>query len=57
MEPLRARTLPDLVRAGAEHHGDREAIVDGPARLSSAGLALPRNASGKVLKTTLRAEV
>ncbi|MET7422966.1 FadD3 family acyl-CoA ligase [Dactylosporangium sp. NPDC005555] len=39
MEPLRARTLPDLVRAGAEHHRDREAIVDGPVRLTYAGLA------------------
>ncbi|MFC5004920.1 FadD3 family acyl-CoA ligase [Dactylosporangium cerinum] len=39
MEPLSARTLPDLVRAGAEHHGDREAIVDGPVRLTYAGLA------------------
>ncbi|MDG6106374.1 FadD3 family acyl-CoA ligase [Dactylosporangium aurantiacum] len=39
MEPLRARTLPELVRAGAEHHGDREAIVDGPVRLTYAGLA------------------
>jgi acyl-CoA synthetase (AMP-forming)/AMP-acid ligase II len=39
MEPLSARTLPDLVRAGAEHHRDREAIVDGPVRLTYAGLA------------------
>ncbi|WP_327001160.1 FadD3 family acyl-CoA ligase [Dactylosporangium sp. NBC_01737] len=39
MEPLSARTLPDLVRAGAEHHRDREAVVDGPVRLTYAGLA------------------
>jgi acyl-CoA synthetase (AMP-forming)/AMP-acid ligase II len=39
MEPLAARTLPDLVRAGAEHYADREAIVDGPARLTYAQLA------------------
>ncbi|MEV4513905.1 FadD3 family acyl-CoA ligase [Dactylosporangium sp. NPDC049525] len=39
MEPLSARTLPDLVRAGAEHHRDREAIVDGAVRLTYAGLA------------------
>jgi acyl-CoA synthetase (AMP-forming)/AMP-acid ligase II len=39
MEPLSARTLPDLVRAGAEHHGAREAIVDGDVRLTYAGLA------------------
>ncbi len=39
MEPLSARTLPDLVRAGAEHFRDREAIVDGPVRLTYAGLA------------------
>ncbi|GAA1501008.1 hypothetical protein GCM10009827_008700 [Dactylosporangium maewongense] len=39
MEPLSARTLPDLVRSGAEHHRDREAIVDGPVRLTYAGLA------------------
>jgi HIP---CoA ligase len=39
MEPLSARTLPDLVRAGAERHRDREAIVDGPVRLTYAGLA------------------
>ncbi|MFF5233497.1 FadD3 family acyl-CoA ligase [Dactylosporangium sp. NPDC000521] len=39
MEPLSARTLPDLVRSGAEHHRDREAIVDGSVRLTYAGLA------------------
>ncbi|MGI5184303.1 AMP-binding protein [Dactylosporangium sp. CA-152071] len=39
MEPLSARTLPDLVCSGAEHHRDREAIVDGPVRLTYAGLA------------------
>ena len=100
MEPLSARTPPELVRAGAEHHGEREAIVDGAGRLTHAGPAervarfagalaargvgkgdrvalwapnrkerlandklprsyvfldaLPRNAGGKVLKTTLR---
>ncbi|MET7398742.1 FadD3 family acyl-CoA ligase [Dactylosporangium sp. NPDC005572] len=39
MEPLAARTIPDLVQAGAAHHGDREAIVDGPVRLTYARLA------------------
>ncbi|WP_238007943.1 FadD3 family acyl-CoA ligase [Dactylosporangium sp. AC04546] len=39
MEPLAARTIPDLVLAGAAQHGDREAIVDGPVRLTYAQLA------------------
>ncbi|HTJ31802.1 MAG TPA: FadD3 family acyl-CoA ligase [Dactylosporangium sp.] len=38
MEPLDARTLPDLVRAGAAHHRDREAIVEGAVRLTYAQL-------------------
>ncbi|GGM54585.1 FadD3 family acyl-CoA ligase [Dactylosporangium sucinum] len=39
MEPLAARTIPDLVLAGAARHGEREAIVDGPVRLTYAQLA------------------
>ncbi|MFG2040603.1 FadD3 family acyl-CoA ligase [Dactylosporangium sp. NPDC048998] len=38
MEPLDARTIPDLVRAGAAHYRTREAIVDGEVRLSYAEL-------------------
>ncbi|GAA2638471.1 FadD3 family acyl-CoA ligase [Dactylosporangium fulvum] len=38
MEPLAARTIPDLVRAGAVHFRDREAIVDGAVRLTYAQL-------------------
>ncbi|MFI5914192.1 FadD3 family acyl-CoA ligase [Dactylosporangium sp. NPDC051541] len=38
MEPLDARTIPDLVRAGAAHYRLREAIVDGDVRLSYAEL-------------------
>ena len=37
--PLRARTLPAVVRAGARSYPDREAIVDGPTRLTFAELA------------------
>jgi len=33
MDPLAARTLPALVRAGARRYGEREAIVDGSTRL------------------------
>ncbi|WP_432993629.1 FadD3 family acyl-CoA ligase [Dactylosporangium sp. CA-233914] len=39
MEPLDARTIPDLVRAGAAHHRDREAVVDGDVRLTYTDLA------------------
>ncbi|WP_426512379.1 FadD3 family acyl-CoA ligase [Dactylosporangium sp. McL0621] len=38
MEPLDARTIPDLVRAGAAHHREREAVVDGDVRLTYADL-------------------
>jgi len=38
-EPLYARTLPKVVRAGARSYPDREAIVDGPVRLTFADLA------------------
>jgi acyl-CoA synthetase (AMP-forming)/AMP-acid ligase II len=38
MEPLDARTIPDLVRAGAAHHRLREAVVDGDVRLTYADL-------------------
>ncbi len=36
MAPL---TIPELVRAAADRYGDREAVVDGPVRLSFADLA------------------
>ncbi|MEV6930658.1 FadD3 family acyl-CoA ligase [Dactylosporangium sp. NPDC051485] len=39
MEPLDARTIPELVRAGAARYGDREAVVDGEVRLTYAELA------------------
>nr|BFE60726.1 3-((3aS,4S,7aS)-7a-methyl-1,5-dioxo-octahydro-1H- inden-4-yl)propanoate--CoA ligase FadD3 [Dactylosporangium thailandense] len=39
MEPLDARTIPDLVRAGAAHYRGREAVVDGDVRLTYADLA------------------
>ena len=39
LEPLAARTLPALVRAGAVHHADREAVVDGATRITYAELA------------------
>ncbi|MFB9451531.1 AMP-binding protein [Dactylosporangium vinaceum] len=38
MEPLDARTIPDLVRAGAAHYRRREAVVDGDVRLTYADL-------------------
>ncbi|MER7008681.1 FadD3 family acyl-CoA ligase [Dactylosporangium sp. NPDC000555] len=38
MQPLDARTIPDLVRAGAVHYRTREAIVDGQVRLTYAEL-------------------
>jgi acyl-CoA synthetase (AMP-forming)/AMP-acid ligase II len=38
-DPLAARTLPELVRAGAVAYSDRVAIVDGPVRVSFAELA------------------
>ncbi|WP_433061728.1 FadD3 family acyl-CoA ligase [Dactylosporangium sp. CS-033363] len=38
MEPLDARTIPDLVRAGAAHYRHREAVVDGDVRLTYADL-------------------
>ena len=38
-DPLAARTLPELVRAGAIAYADREAIADGPVRVSFAELA------------------
>jgi HIP---CoA ligase len=39
IDPLAARTLPALIQAGARAHPDREAIADGPDRLSYADLA------------------
>ena len=37
--PLEVRTLPSVVRAGARSYPDREAVVDGPIRLTFAELA------------------
>jgi acyl-CoA synthetase (AMP-forming)/AMP-acid ligase II len=39
LDPLAARTIPELVRAAGLRYADREAVVDGPVRLSYRELA------------------
>jgi acyl-CoA synthetase (AMP-forming)/AMP-acid ligase II len=49
MDPLLARTVPQLVEACAHRYAGREAVVDGPVRLTFADLAAQISRFGRAL--------